>query len=145
MSDMPPPGPPQPEPQQQGPVPPPPPSGAQPPAYGAAPPANPYQPYAPGYGPGGVPHWVPDHPQATTVLLLGILGMAVCQVLAPFAWVKGSRVKKEIDAAGGRYGGRSQVQIGYVLGIVGSVLLALSAVGFVLYVVVVVIAVSAGA
>ena len=135
MSALPPPGPPQP-PEEPGP----------PPPYNAAPPPpNPYQPYAPGYGPGGVPQWAPDHPQATTVLLLGILGMAVCQVIAPFAWVKGSRVKKEIDAAGGQYGGRSQVQIGYVLGIVGTVLLGLSLVGFLLYIIVVVVAVSTGA
>lgn len=142
MSDLPPPGPQQPS---QEPVPPAPPYGAQPPPYGTQPPPNPYQPYAPGYGPTGVPQWAPDHPQATTVLLLGILGLALCQLLAPFAWIKGSRVKKEIDAAGGAYGGRSQVQIGYVLGIVGTALLGITVVGFFLYIVIVVIAVASSA
>lgn len=112
----------------------------------AQPPQNPYHPYGgPGYSASGVPQWAPDHPQATTVLILGILGLAVCQAIAPFAWVKGSRVKQEIDASGGRYGGRSQVQIGYVLGIVGSALLALYLVGFLFYIVVVVVAVSSSA
>lgn len=115
----------------------------QPPQNPHQPPQNPYQP--PGYSAGGVPQWAPDHPDSTTVLILGIVGMAVCQVVAPFAWVKGARVKREIDASGGRLGGRSAVQVGYVLGIVGSVLLALYVVGFLLYLAVVVLAVSAGA
>ena len=119
----------------------------QPPPPGPQqPPQNPYQPYTgPGYSASGVPQWVPDHPDATTVLILGIVGMAVCQVVAPFAWVKGGRVKREIDASGGQIGGRSQVMIGYVLGIVGTSLLALSVLGFLAYLVVVVVAVSAGA
>lgn len=109
------------------------------------PPPNPYQPYAPGYGPTGLPMWAPDHPQTTTVLLLGILGMAVCQVVAPFAWVMGSRVRKEIDASGGQIGGRSQVQIGYVLGIVGSCLLAFYVLGGLAYIGFVVVVIAAGA
>ena len=79
------------------------------------------------------------------VLLLGILGMAVCQVIAPFAWIKGARVKREIDESGGKLAGRSQVQIGYVLGIVGTVLLGLYVVGFIGYLVIVVVAVSSSA
>lgn len=79
-------------------------------------------PYGP---PPQQPYWVrpPDHPQSTTVLILGILGLALCQVLGPFAWVMGNRVVREIDAAGGRVGGREQANIGRILGIVSSVLL----------------------
>jgi len=116
-----------------------------PPQNPAQPPPNPYQPYPPGYSAGGVPQWAPDHPDSTTVLILGILGMAVCQVVAPFAWIKGSRVKKEIDEAGGRYAGRSQVQIGYILGIVGTCLLGLYVLGFLFYLTVVIIAVASSA
>ncbi|MFF0544751.1 DUF4190 domain-containing protein [Nocardia thailandica] len=65
----------------------------------------------------------PDHPKASTVLILGILGLAVCQVVAPFAWIMGRRTLAEIDASGGTLGGRSNAQIGYILGIVGSVFL----------------------
>ncbi|WP_188111216.1 DUF4190 domain-containing protein [Nocardioides antri] len=121
----------------------------QPPGSGQQPPQNPYDssPYQ-AYGTtgaSGLPHWAPDHPQASTVLILGILGMAVCQVIAPFAWVMGSRVKKEIEAPGSQYGGRSQVQVGYVLGIVGSCLLGLYVLGALAYVAIIAVAVSTGA
>jgi hypothetical protein len=76
-----------------------------------------------GYGP---PPWQPpDHPKAVTALVLGIVGVVACQVLSPFAWVIGKRTLDEIDASGGRYGGRGLAQAGYVLGIVGTVLLGL--------------------
>ncbi|GAD82102.1 DUF4190 domain-containing protein [Nocardia asteroides] len=68
----------------------------------------------------------PDHPQTTTVLVLGILGLAFCGVLAPFAWLKGRTVLAEIDASQGRTGGRSQVYAGYIMGIIGTAMLALS-------------------
>lgn len=96
-------------------------------------PYQPYQPYVPqpspyggygGYGPTGVP-WgpPPDHPQATTSLVLGILGLVLCQVLSPFAWVTGGRTVREIDASGGRLGGRSNANAGRICGIVGTVIL----------------------
>ncbi len=97
---------------------------------GSHPGANPYQnPYgAPPYppyqvGPGGVPYGPPpEHPQATTVLILGILSFAVCQVLGIVAWVMGARVKREIDASNGAYGGRSNANLGMILGIVATCL-----------------------
>jgi hypothetical protein len=81
----------------------------------------------PGYGYG-----VPDHPRAQTSLILGILGLVLCQVAAPFAWVTGKRTVNEIDASRGMLGGRSQAQTGYVLGIVGTVILGLG-VAFMLF------------
>lgn len=84
---------------------------------------------------GGGP--VKDHPRATTSLVLGILGFLLCQLLAPVAWVVGKRAKDEIDASGGRYGGRASAQAGYLLGVLGTILLLLM-----LVVVVVVIAVA---
>jgi hypothetical protein len=85
--------------------------------------------YPPGYGP-ALPVVAPDHPRATTALVLGILGVVLCQVLGPFAWRIGKQTVDEIDAAQGRLGGRGPAQAGYVLGIVGTVLLGL----FILYV-----------
>jgi len=86
------------------------------PPYG---PPNPYG--APGFGP-----MVPDHPQATTVLILGILGLVLCQVISPFAWVMGNRVIAEIDASNGQIGGRSSANAGRICGIVGTFLIGLS-------------------
>src|SRR4051794_37683489 len=64
------------------------------------------QPYGqPGYdqqyGPPPV-GYAPDHPKATTSLVLGILGIVVCGVLAPFAWQSGKRAVAEIDASNGQ-------------------------------------------
>jgi hypothetical protein len=100
------------------------PQGWQPPygqpTYGQAP--NPQVPYGaaqvPAYGP-----IRPDHPQATTVLILGIVGIVACGIAAPFAWVMGNRVVREIDASGGTLGGRSNANVGRILGIVATVLM----------------------
>lgn len=79
-------------------------------------PPPPHQPY----------YVAPDHPQASTVLVLGILGLVLCQVLSPFAWVMGSRVVNEIDGSRGAYGGRGIANAGRVCGIVGTVLIGLT-------------------
>lgn len=110
----------------------------QPPGPNPYQPQQPYSPYGAGV-PWGPP---PDHPQAATVLVLGILGFALCQVVSPFAWVMGSRVKREIAASNGRLGGQSIANIGYILGIVGSCLLGLFALAFLGYLAIVVAAIS---
>jgi uncharacterized membrane protein YjgN (DUF898 family) len=83
--------------------------------------SDPRQPYQPPYQPQY--QVAPDHPQATTVLVLGILGLVLCGVIAPFAWSMGNRVLGEIDAARGALGGRSYVTAGRLMGIIGTVLL----------------------
>lgn len=75
----------------------------------------------PSYGQPGYPPR--DHPQATTVLVLGILGLVLCQVLAPVAWVMGNRVVNEIDAGMGQVGGRSSANAGRICGIVGTIMM----------------------
>src|SRR5687768_4381210 len=107
-----------------------------PPGSGDLPPYDPNQPpYGQGgYGQGGYGQAPPPggygatqtHPKATTSLILGILGVVCCSLAAPFAWMIGKRTVNEIDASGGRYEGRGQAQAGYILGIVGTVLLILS-------------------
>lgn len=82
----------------------------------------------------------PDHPQATPVLILGIVGVMFCQVCAPFAWVMGRRALNEIDASGGTVGGRSNVLVGYILGIIGSVLLILGVLAVIAYIVLIAVA-----
>lgn len=67
----------------------------------------------------------PDHPQAMTVLILGILGLSMVPFTAPFAWYMGTQALREIDAQPGRYGRRDWVHIGRILGIVGTVVLGL--------------------
>jgi hypothetical protein len=89
-----------------------------------------YPPAMPPYDPSGrsgPPAYGPqrDHPQATTALVLGILGIVVCFVLAPVAWVVGGRAVREIDASHGALGGRGSANAGRILGIVGTLLVVL--------------------
>ncbi|PXX65280.1 hypothetical protein DFR70_104343 [Nocardia tenerifensis] len=86
----------------------------------------------PAYGAYGPP---PEHPQATMILILGILGLVFCQILGPVAWVMGRRALNEIDAAGGALGGRSNVMVGYVCGIIASVMIILGLLFIALFVV----------
>jgi hypothetical protein len=64
-----------------------------------------------------------EHPKGTTILVLGILGIAVCQLVAPFAWIQGNSALAEIDRNPMSYSNRSTVQIGRILGIVGTCLM----------------------
>ncbi len=69
--------------------------------------------------------YAPDHPKATTALVLGILGIVICGIIAPFAWRIGKQTLVEIDGSNGQLGGRGSAQAGYVLGIIGTILLGL--------------------
>ncbi|MEV6556502.1 DUF4190 domain-containing protein [Nocardia sp. NPDC051756] len=86
----------------------------------------------PAYGAYGPPQ---EHPQATMILILGILSLVFCQVIGPVAWVMGKRALNEIDASGGALGGRSNVMVGYVCGIIASALTIISIIFIVLFVV----------
>ena len=76
-----------------------------------------------------------EHPQGTTVLILGSLSLVACQILGPFAWSMGNKALEEIDRDPLRYSNRSNVNLGRILGIVGTVFLGLYVVGGILYVV----------
>lgn len=95
-----------------------------PPGYGAP----------PGWYGGPPPYRLPDHPEATKALVVGIialLGGFTCYVpllLGPWAWIVGRRVVRQIDAEPGRWDGRGQGMGGYVMGVVATVLLVLAVV-----------------
>ncbi len=61
--------------------------------------------------------------------IVGLVGIAFCGgltlVLSPFAWAIGRKSVAEIDANPGRYGGRDKANAGKIMGIIGTVLLAL--------------------
>ena len=62
----------------------------------------------------------------TIVLVLGILGLVFCQFLAPVAWIMGNNTLKTMDQmGGGDPSARSQVNIGRICGIIGTVVLVL--------------------
>jgi hypothetical protein len=77
----------------------------------------------------------PEHPSATTAMVLGLIGLVgilVCGgltlVVSPFAWAIGSRALREIDADPAAYSGREMASAGRVMGIVGTGLLAIGVV-----------------
>jgi hypothetical protein len=92
----------------------------QPPDDAPPPPQNPYYPST------GPAFPAPDHPQTALILILGIIGVSVAQVCAPFAWYFGNKAKAEIEASNGALGGLGMVNAGRIMGIVGTVILALS-------------------
>jgi len=72
-----------------------------------------------------------ESPQATTVFVLGIIGVVLCQILGIIALVMGnSEFKKGYPKTGLLYAG-------WILGIIGTVLLGLLIVFSIIYVVVI--------
>jgi len=74
----------------------------------------------------------PEASQATTALVLGILGLIICGVLAPFAWSMGNKELAAIDEGRRPPENRGTANAGRILGIVGTVLLALGILVFLL-------------
>ncbi len=123
-----------------------PPSGTGYPPPGAGygyPPAGGYAPPG-GFGPpGGYSPWgggAIEHPQGTTVLVVGIMSLVLtgtCVIgvlLGPVAWIMGNRVLGEIDADPSRYTNRGAVQAGRICGIIATVLLVVGIVALVVLV-----------
>ena len=69
-------------------------------------------------------------------LVFGILGILVCGLFAPFAWIYGKRAEESVDSSGGAYGGRDMATAGKILGIVGTVFLVATVVGLIVWVLV---------
>lgn len=67
----------------------------------------------------GQPVGMPEHPDATTVLVLGLVGLFVCVIAAPFAWIKGNKAMADVEA--GRYAETSSLKIGRLLGMIGTI------------------------
>lgn len=66
----------------------------------------------------------PEASQATTVLVLGIIAIVVCQLLGPVAWVMGNNELAAIDSGRRPPENRGTANAGRILGIISTVLLA---------------------
>lgn len=77
----------------------------------------------------------PQHPQATTTLVLGIVSIVLvfmcCLPLGIAPWIMGSKAIKQVDANPGMYEGRGQLVAGKVMGIVSTVLFVVGIIVFV--------------
>ncbi len=91
------------------------PGGRHPEPDGLANPAIPYpvQPY-------GAQQ---EHPQATTVLILGVIGLFT-GILGPVAWYLGNKAQRECNA--GMYVSTGALKAGRILGIVETILILVS-------------------
>ena len=125
--------------------------------YGSQPPPPPYQPPAygqpqyPAYGgpgiPPGYPVQQPNEGMAVAAMVIGIVslvlacGYGVGLLGSPVAMIMGRVSMNRIDRSNGQLGGRGMAQAGFILGIVGTVLLALA----IIAVVVIIVAAANGA
>jgi hypothetical protein len=64
-------------------------------------------------------------PRSGTVLTLGILSLAVCSIMGPIAWSMGSEELRRIDSGLTEPHGRGTAQAGRICGIIGTSLLIL--------------------
>ncbi|HEV7667767.1 MAG TPA: DUF4190 domain-containing protein [Thermoanaerobaculia bacterium] len=76
------------------------------------------------------PAQAPASSQATTALIVGIVGIVCCQLTAPFAWYLGNKELQQIAAGLSPVAGQGLAQAGKILGIIGSILLILGLVWF---------------
>lgn len=77
-----------------------------------------------GYGSSGsMPGMQPEYPQGTTILVLGIVSLVCCSLAGPVAWYMGSQARKDIAASPTGYSNSNLVTIGWVMGIISTVLM----------------------
>lgn len=76
----------------------------------------------------------PASSRAVWALVLGILGLILCGVLAPFAWWLGAAELRDIKSGLAPYSGQGLATAGMVLGIIGTVFLTLGCCGAAFYV-----------
>ena len=67
-------------------------------------------------------------PGAASAFIVGVVGVILFPALAPLAWKQGSQVEQRIAAAGGTQSGLGLAKAARILGIVGTVMLAIGVV-----------------
>jgi len=101
-----------------------------------------YPPYgAPGYPMPGYNASPPNEGLAVASMVIGIVafvlacGYGVGLLGSPVALVMGRVSMKRIDQSGGQLGGRGMAQAGFILGIIGTVLLVLAIIALVVVII----------
>lgn len=83
-----------------------------------------------------------EHPRATLAFVLGLLSVLGLTIFGPFGWYVGSKAVAEIDRDPRPYSNRGVAMAGKILGIIGTVFLALTIALLVALVVVAIVAAS---
>lgn len=95
---------------------------------------SPYPPApTPGYGMVSPYAMKPEHPDSTLVLILGVVSLFAV-VTGPFAWYYGSRARAQMAREPHRWAPSTQLTIGWVLGILCTVGVALGIAAIVLFI-----------
>jgi len=98
-----------------------------PPASGEPqPPVAPPAPSAQNYGhapPPGVPEKASG--KSVTAMILGIVGIVLCQPVGIAAWIIGHQERKEIAAGKSPAAGQGMATAGWIMGIIGTAMLVL--------------------
>lgn len=81
------------------------------------------------------PSQYPEASQATTILVLGILGLIICGFLAPVAWIMGKNELEAIDSGRRPPENRGTANAGRILGIIGTVLIGIGLLILILFLV----------
>lgn len=100
--------------------------------------SDPYPPAA--HQPYGGP--LPEHPQGTMILVLGVLGL-VTSITAFIAWYLGSKALKEIRTSGFRYANEQNIVVGRMIGMILSIV-SLVAIAGTIIALIVAVAITAG-
>ena len=89
---------------------------------------QPYPPYAMGM----------EHPQGTTILVLGVLSIVV-PVIGFVAWYMGNKVQREIEDSGAAYSNLGNINAGKIIGMIMSILTIVGFAFFLVYVVILIV------
>ncbi|QDP95633.1 hypothetical protein FOE78_06680 [Microlunatus elymi] len=89
---------------------------------------QPYPPYA----------IAPEHPQGTTILVLGVVSIAV-PVIGFVAWYMGHKVQREIEETGATYSNVGNINAGKIIGMIMSILSMVGIAFFIVYMIFVLI------
>jgi hypothetical protein len=82
----------------------------------------------------------PEDPGAQAAMITGVISLVMGMLCgvgfvgSPFAMVMGIRSKRRIDAAAGRLGGRGNAQAGFILGLIGTIILVLAILGLIAFI-----------
>jgi len=66
------------------------------------------------------------HPDTSTIFVLGLLGLSGSFVFGGCAWYFGNRLLAKYDAEPGRWGHRRWVEVGRLLGMIGTAISVVS-------------------
>ena len=66
---------------------------------------------------------VRQHPEGTTILVLGILSIVICPLIGPLAWSMGNKAMAQVRFSGYQFSNAGFIKAGRILGAVATLLM----------------------